>query len=567
MRRSRANSVGMQLHYRVNRLSLSVAVILASALGTIVAAAIIYFGWWLIVRPSAASRIGSTSELFELTKIGFAVTAGLGGLVALVVALRKQRVTEAAHSLASEADRRDSTRLLNDRFVAASNLLGNESAAAVRLAGIYAMASLADDWGDQRQTCIDVLCAYTRLPYDAASAPAGERQVRETIFAVIRDHLGDSGDTSWQGCDFDFSGSTVDGGTLDGIHLYAGRITFAGARFVSGELSFKGALLHSGVIDFSNAQFDGGSVSFESTTFTGSNVTFEEATIAAGSISFQTAQFLDGHVDFKSCRLTGGTVDLTAAKFPVDPSRGIEGLLSFREAELSAGTISFRKVELSGDKTKEPYKDRTHLSRVVFYSAKLLGGSIDFEAAQLHGGHISFESIKMDGAAINFQYGRFGGGTVSFRFATLDKGTINLSYCSSEDESLTRPPSWIVPIMKADKEERAKMYFPDIRPPDGFVDFWDTTLSGAVVDFSRTALNHGTIHFVGCHIRSGQVLFENANLLGTVLNLWRTYFYDDGPAMLFPELGKPIILLDSSSKEAKVDLKDNPYVYRISSVD
>jgi hypothetical protein len=72
MRGSRANSIGMALHSRVNRLSLSVAVILVSVLGTIVAAATIYFGWWLIVRPSAANRLGSTNELFELTKIGFA---------------------------------------------------------------------------------------------------------------------------------------------------------------------------------------------------------------------------------------------------------------------------------------------------------------------------------------------------------------------------------------------------------------------------------------------------------------------------------------------------------------
>ena len=32
--------------------------------------------------------------------------------------------------------------------------------AAVRLAGMYAMAGLADDWKENRQTCVDVLCAY-----------------------------------------------------------------------------------------------------------------------------------------------------------------------------------------------------------------------------------------------------------------------------------------------------------------------------------------------------------------------------------------------------------------------
>ena len=28
------------------------------------------------------------------------------------------------------------------------------------------MAGLADDWKQNRQTCVDVLCAYLRLPYD-----------------------------------------------------------------------------------------------------------------------------------------------------------------------------------------------------------------------------------------------------------------------------------------------------------------------------------------------------------------------------------------------------------------
>jgi hypothetical protein len=54
-------------------------------------------------------------------------------------------------------------RLFNERFTTAAGQLGSETPA-VRLAGVYAMAGLADDWTDQRQTCIDVLCAYLRLP-------------------------------------------------------------------------------------------------------------------------------------------------------------------------------------------------------------------------------------------------------------------------------------------------------------------------------------------------------------------------------------------------------------------
>src|SRR5262249_1027495 len=55
-------------------------------------------------------------------------------------------------------------RTLNERFATAADQLGSDKPA-VRLAGVYAMAGLADDWEENRQTCVDVLCAYLRMPY------------------------------------------------------------------------------------------------------------------------------------------------------------------------------------------------------------------------------------------------------------------------------------------------------------------------------------------------------------------------------------------------------------------
>jgi len=49
------------------------------------------------------------------------------------------------------------TRTLNERFATAAEQLGSDKPAA-RLAGVYAMAGLADDWEENRQTCVDVLC-------------------------------------------------------------------------------------------------------------------------------------------------------------------------------------------------------------------------------------------------------------------------------------------------------------------------------------------------------------------------------------------------------------------------
>ena len=53
-------------------------------------------------------------------------------------------------------------RTLNERFATAAEQLGTDKPPAVRLAGVYAMAGLADDWEKNRQTCIDVLCGYLR---------------------------------------------------------------------------------------------------------------------------------------------------------------------------------------------------------------------------------------------------------------------------------------------------------------------------------------------------------------------------------------------------------------------
>jgi hypothetical protein len=59
------------------------------------------------------------------------------------------------------------TRTLNERFATAAEQLGGDKPPAVRLAGVYAMAGLADDWEENRQTCVDVLCAYLRMPYES----------------------------------------------------------------------------------------------------------------------------------------------------------------------------------------------------------------------------------------------------------------------------------------------------------------------------------------------------------------------------------------------------------------
>ena len=98
------------------------------------------------------------------------------------------------------------------RFGAATAQLGDEKAA-VRLAGVYALARLADDWDHQRQTCVNVLCAYLRMPWPLDENTA-DREVRKTVVSAIADRCSTSPPhhdlnkrAAWADLHFDFAGA------------------------------------------------------------------------------------------------------------------------------------------------------------------------------------------------------------------------------------------------------------------------------------------------------------------------------------------------------------------------
>lgn len=184
---------------------------------------------WLLARRWPWEPFGSTASQSDVLKIALGVVAAGGAAVALVVNYRRQ-----LHLERDEAGRRDQIRLLTERFGAAAAQLGGEQAA-VRLAGVYAMSALADEWADQRQQCVNVLCGYLRLPYSGEQPPGhphtvtelrqyaggtvqrtqtttyrpGEEQVRRAIVETIHQHLQPAAVASWSALDFDFNGATL----------------------------------------------------------------------------------------------------------------------------------------------------------------------------------------------------------------------------------------------------------------------------------------------------------------------------------------------------------------------
>ncbi len=214
---------------------------------------------WLIFASFARLTVGSGFHywsppagslprelLFEITRSTVTAVGILAGLFAIVYAYRKQRIEEAAGHRADEEG-------LSKRYQDAAKQLGDDKPA-VRLAGVYAMARLADDWPEQRQTGLDVLCSYIRMNWDLADPNEGN--VRTSIFNLIeqRTRLDARAQASWSRLHFDFKRSVLPGFSLTNC-VFSTSPTWQGATF-SGSADFTGTTFCDGA-DFSAVSVTG----------------------------------------------------------------------------------------------------------------------------------------------------------------------------------------------------------------------------------------------------------------------------------------------------------------------
>lgn len=372
-----------------------IVVVLGVAISTVVAwilGLIVYGSLPGTVVPGPAT--GEEGWLSPI-KVALTVAAGIGGAVALVVAYRKQRQAErqehrdvAAERRAIEAAAREVDRAFRDRYGVAVEQLGHPNAT-VRLAGVYALANLADAWTEQRQQCVDVLCAHLRLPWDHDPADPlairqtqtvegattttltyadqhGEREVRETILRVIGAHLKPDatragGEESWSTLSsLNFQGAVLpdlDWGSCDIPNVNFFSATFTGvADFI--EAGFNGnAMFASSTFDdygrfggavfkghavFSHAEFTEGA-GFGQATFCDAHFSqaqfsrranFDEAQFGLDA-TFYRATFADHASFFKS--VFEGDVDFLHAVF----AGNVDGLAtSFKGKRTSTGSYS-----------------------------------------------------------------------------------------------------------------------------------------------------------------------------------------------------------------------------------
>jgi uncharacterized protein YjbI with pentapeptide repeats len=345
------------------------SVVITVLLGAAVASALTLFLTWLVLKVPPTGTLPApgpdgTSPFLDVLKVGLTVSAGIGGAVALVVAYRRQR-----HLEVDDAGRRS-------RYTSAAEQLGDPQAA-VRLAGVYAMAHLADEWAEQRQPCVDVLCAYLRLPWAGDSTQlepnttttehtwpdgmgqrkvtktysgrAGEREVRQTLVRVIASHLqphtGSStwSGSSWSDLDIDLTNAALPHADFRGAN-FRGRTSFRRTSF-SGFSSFDGAQFSADAW-FDEAQFSADG-RFVGARFS-ADATFVGAQFSADAwfdeVQFSSAAWFLG-ARFSADATFVGAQFSGAARFD---GAQFSGEASFYVAQFSA-TANFRQVQFSAD--------------------------------------------------------------------------------------------------------------------------------------------------------------------------------------------------------------------------
>jgi uncharacterized protein YjbI with pentapeptide repeats len=189
---------------------------LLAGMGAIVAASLAVWGAWITRR--GAEENTQTQIAADRENLTSQITAQSDNLSAQLHAqeihLRTQIEAQSEQLRATHA--LEEARDLRTRYTAVAQQLA-EKTLVIRMAGTYALASLADDWhafgnDRERQVCIDLLCAQLR---DLTATADDDRKLRAALIKVIHQHTKISDDrlpeNGWSRCQFDLSSADLQG--------------------------------------------------------------------------------------------------------------------------------------------------------------------------------------------------------------------------------------------------------------------------------------------------------------------------------------------------------------------
>ena len=539
------------------RLPLLLAVLGIVLFGFTITGSGIYLGLHFVLRKTL-SQTGSP-EMFDLVRVALLITGGIGASVALVVAYRKQRLAEAAHDLSLRSDDREERQVLSGRFDAAVRLLGDQTAPAVRLAGVYALASVADDWESERQTCLDVLCSYLRLVNDHNEARGGEqddREVRLAVISSIADRLRGIYGRNWTGVRVDLSGVHLE--RADFTNLRAEGCSFV---LTAGRISDHGVVFDNGIFEDCVFNLDElcieSSFSMQKCELIDSQVSMSRLQLSEGVVDFSESRFHGGLYRFYDLKLTGGALDFTKCELSVnrdDRWKNSGGMFRFDEAILSSGKLSFRGARFRhyGGLDDEV----SHLPKSLsLYGAHLQGSVIDISEASLRAVDIECGNMNVTSGELLFDRSHFQGSRVSFQASTIVEGRVSFRYAefySVERRGGLYPvqvdptlPRWLKPVADASPLERRNIHHSQLRQPyRPGVAFIDATLKGGRLEFNHVVGFAGVIDFPGTEIVGTGISFAYVDYFGLAVSFHLTKFTKESSGSIeFGPMCRPLLLL------------------------
>lgn len=179
---------------------LSTTTIVFWAVGLVGVAAVAVVLLWTILGGGEAS-----TELNVIQTAG-SIVVGTGGAAALLLTARKQRSTELD---LRQKDHDATERRVTELYGSAADQLGSDKAA-VRLAGLYALERLAQDNPPHRQTIVNLICAYLRMPFEPPAGRSDELEVRQIAQVLLATHLRPAeGARFWADIEVNLSGATL----------------------------------------------------------------------------------------------------------------------------------------------------------------------------------------------------------------------------------------------------------------------------------------------------------------------------------------------------------------------
>jgi uncharacterized protein YjbI with pentapeptide repeats len=382
------------------RLALLLVVVVAAA--GILALIVWAIPTWL-TRESVLAEVDRYKAMADIRTGLAAALAAVGAAGGLAYTARTFRLGQVAQ--------------LTGRFESASKQIGDDDQT-VRLAGIHAMAQLADQWEEQRQACVDVLCAFLRVTSDpTGTQPEDLREAHRTTIRLIKARLHRKrGQVNWQQCEFDLTGAVLKDADFSGAIFAGARFLFDDVKF-DGEVRFNHAVFARGRVSFRGAKLPvtnlttRRSVSFVRAKFQGGEVVFDEMVIASGEARFDTADFGSScRVTFKRAEVRG----MGSIYFEGATARGSGLSLADAEFHEGGGEVNFNGARFSGT----VHFDGALFDREVhFDGAYLVGASLVFAGARLSGGRIIFDGAHCTGTKVDLEDAQIGATTMDFRRA------------------------------------------------------------------------------------------------------------------------------------------------------